>query len=306
MALMLYDVLIPGNYFCDVIFTDIGQFPALGTEIYTGGLTVTTGGVMNTVIALRRLGVNVGWVGQVGDDFFSQFVMAEAQREGLDTSLIQRVPRPLQRLTVALSYPQDRAFVTYVDPAPTSVEMLAAAAESAQFRHAHFTGLQLDPQTPALLRRLRARGISISMDCQHRPVSVDEPLVQEVLGLVDIFMPNRAEAALLTGEDDLHAAARRFLALVPTLVIKDGGGGAYGWHNGQHLHAGAIAVDVRDTTGAGDVFNAGFLAARLAGHDFETCLRWGNVCGGLSTQGYGGTQTAPTLAELQARLAAAP
>jgi hypothetical protein len=302
MALMLYDVLIPGNYFCDIIFTGMPQFPALGTEIYTTGLTVTVGGVMNTVIALRRLGVGVGWVGQVGDDFFSQFVLAEAQREGLDTSLIQRVPHALQRLTVALSYPHDRAFVTYVDPAPTSVEMLAAAAENVRFRHAHFTGLQLDPQTPGLLRRLRQRGISISMDCQHRPVSVDEPLVQEVLGLLDIFMPNRAEAALLTGEDDLYAAARRFLAWVPTLVIKDGGGGAYGWHDGQHIHAPAIAADVRDTTGAGDVFNAGFLAARLAGNDFATCLSWGNVCGGLSTQGYGGTQTAPTLAELRTRL----
>lgn len=55
-----YDVLIPGNYFCDLIFTGFPQFPELGTEVYTDGLKVTVGGVLNTVIALQRLNVNGG------------------------------------------------------------------------------------------------------------------------------------------------------------------------------------------------------------------------------------------------------
>lgn len=292
---MDYDVLVPGNYFCDLIFTGLEQFPALGTEVYTQGLTVTVGGVMNTVIALQRLGTRVGWVGQIGNDFFSAFVAQQARQEGVDLSLIQTLAQPFQRVTVAMSYPHERAFLTYVDGAPNSIDMALGALDQVTFRHLHFTGLQTDVRTPDLLREVRARGISISMDCQHRPVSVHDPVVRAVLSQLDVFMPNHAEATLLTGETDLQRAAAVLLTCVPTLVIKDGANGVYGWHEGALAHQPAIAVNTIDTTGAGDVFNAGYLTAMLRGESFAACLRWGSITGGLSTEGLGGTQTAPTL-----------
>lgn len=299
---MQYDILVPGHYFCDLIFTGLPQFPALGTEVYTQGLSVAVGGVMNTVIALQRLGTRVGWVGQMGTDFFSAFVAQQAEREGVDLSLIQRVDRPLQRVTVAMSYPHDRAFLTYVDSAPNSIDLVLGALEQIPFRHLHFTGLQTDPRTPDLLRRVRARGVTISMDCQHRPVTLEQPIVREVLSLVDIFMPNRAEAAQLTGTSDPEQAASALLEYASTLVIKDGANGVYGWYEGQGLHLPALAVNAIDTTGAGDVFNAGYLTALLRGADFATCLRWGSISGGLSTEGLGGTQTAPDLETLEGYL----
>jgi sugar/nucleoside kinase (ribokinase family) len=297
-----YDVLIPGSYYCDIIFTGLPQFPALGTEVFTRGLTVTVGGVMNSVVALRRLGVQVGWTGQVGTDFFSAFILQQAEREGVDTSLLERLDEPFQRVTVAMSYPHDRAFLTYVDPAPSSIALVRRVLDRVAFRHLHFTGLQTDPAAPALLAQVKARGVTISMDCQHRVSEISDPTVQAVLAQLDVFMPNRAEAKQLTGEDDVHAAAERFLALVPTVIIKDGGNGAHGWHNGHYHYQPAINVAAVDTTGAGDVFNAGFLAAWLRGQPFNAALRWGAISGGLSTRGHGGTATAPTLDELHAWL----
>ncbi len=298
-----YDVLIPGSYYCDLIFTGLPAFPALGTEVFTSGLTATVGGVMNSVVALRRLGVEVGWVGQVGTDFFSAFILQQAEQEGVDTSLLERLDHPFQRVTVAMSYPHDRAFLTYVDPAPSSIALVRRVLDQVSFRHLHFTGFQTDPNTPALLAEVKARGVTISMDCQHRVIEINDPLVRAVLSQLDVFMPNRAEAKQLTGEDDLHAAAQHFCALVPTVIIKDGADGAHGWHNGQHFYQPAITIEPVDTTGAGDVFNAGFLAAWLRGLPFDAALRWGAISGGLSTRGHGGASRAPTLDELAAWLA---
>jgi sugar/nucleoside kinase (ribokinase family) len=73
------------------------------------------------------------------------------------------------------------------------------------------------------------------------------------------------------------------------VVVKAGADGAYAYQKGQLLHMPALNLKPLDTTGAGDCFNAGFLRAWLDGYPLETCLRWGNIVGGLSTQGYGAT-----------------
>ncbi|MFN8421130.1 MAG: carbohydrate kinase family protein [Anaerolineae bacterium] len=304
MALRQFDIVIPGNYFCDIIFSGLPKFPELGTEIYTEAVTVVPGGVVNTIVALHRLNVNVGWIGTLGNDFFSRFVRDQVEQEQIDTSLLIQRDSSLKRVTVALSEPRDRAFISYVDPAPDTVGMLLEAWSEVNCGHLHFTRLMHDERLLPLLRDCRQRGIFVSMDCQHRTETIDLPLVQATLSLVDAFMPNASEALRITGATDVDAAARTLRRFVPLVVIKDGAGGAQAWHDGTHYHDPALPdMQVVDTTGAGDVFNAGFLAAHIAGSDLPACLRWGNICGGLSTQGYGGCTSAPTLAELKARLA---
>jgi sugar/nucleoside kinase (ribokinase family) len=293
-----YEILIPGNYFCDLIFTGIPNFPSLGSEIYTQKLAVTVGGVLNTVIALQRLGVQVGWLGQVGTDLFSRFVLETVQNEGVDSALLTRLETAFQRVTVALSYPHDRAFITYVDSAPTSVQLVLDAPDSLRFRHLHFTGFQLDPRTLELLDKMQARGISVSMDCQDRPITLETPHVRDTISKLNIFMPNAKEAMQLTACESVLAAAEVLRPLVPVLVIKDGANGAYAWQGEQVWHEAALAVTPVDTTGAGDVFNAGFLMGYLKGDALTDCLRYGNVCGGLSTLGHGGADSAPSLEQV--------
>ena len=112
-----------------------------------------------------------------------------------------------------------------------------------------------------LFDRVRASGATISMDCQHRPITLDTPGVRETLQRLTIFMPNAHEAKQLTGGASLEAAAEALRALVSLLVIKDGANGAFAWQGDQAWHSPALAVTPVDTTGAGDVFNAGFLTA---------------------------------------------
>ena len=303
MAVTAYDIIIPGNYFCDIIFTGIPKFPELGTEIFCGGLTVVPGGILNTVNGLSRLGVKVGWMGTLGNDFFSKFVADTATAERVDLSLIDFIDEPLKRVTVALSYPNDRAFVSYVDPVPELLDRAFAAVESTPFKHLHFTGLTLDPRMPELIAACHAKGITVSMDCQHRENTLAESLVREIVGKLDMFMPNTLEAKKLTATDTIDDAVSILREIVPYLIIKDGANGAFSWRQGEYCHAPAIQVEtIVDTTGAGDLFNAGFFAAYFGGKSPQDCLQWGNITGGLSLRGHGGYSTAPTLDELKTYL----
>lgn len=300
-----FDIIVPGSYFCDIIFTGLPRFPSLGTETYCENVSVVTGGTMNTVIALRRLGVNVGWIGAVGNDFFSHFVLSQAEAEGLDTSLLRRIDGPVRRVTVAMSFAHDRAFVSYVDATPRRDELAEDALERATFKYLHFGGLVISESVPDLLDRYRAEGVHITMDCQDQAVTLENPLARAVLSRLDMFMPNRDEAFHLTGADNIPAALAALTECAPCVVIKDGANGAYARRVGPgaaDLYAPAVPVQAVETTGAGDVFNAGFLAAHLAGRDLAECLRWGNFCGAMSTLGPGGTSTAPTRAQLEAWL----
>jgi sugar/nucleoside kinase (ribokinase family) len=299
---MPFDIIIPGHYFCDLIFTGLDHFPALGTEIFGRGVAVTTGGgALNTSIALRRLGINVGWAGVLGSDFFSQYVQNAIQKEDLSDTLLTRLDIPLSRVTVALSYPNDRAFVTYADPPPDLIDLAHKALEKTTPEHIHFAGLVISEAALKFMDECKTQGIRVSMDCQHREETIDDPLIQEILSQLDLFMPNAIEAQRLTGSDNLATALRLLGDIVPTLVVKNGAEGAIVCCNGETFHEAALSLTPLDTTAAGDCFNAGFLAAYLQGREWSECLRWGNFCGGQSTLGVGGSK-APMLSELQAWL----
>jgi sugar/nucleoside kinase (ribokinase family) len=298
-----FDVVVPGHYFCDIIFTGLAEFPKLGTEIYSENFSlVPGGGALNTAIALRRLGVNVGWAGALGNDFFSQTVRQHIESEQIETSLVMQLDRPLRRVTVALSYPSDRAFVSYIDPPPQEIEMLRNIADRTHSKLIHFSGLTIHEDMPALLDELRKRGTQISMDCQHREETIDYPLVRDILSRLDFFMPNASETQQITRTESLPDAFEVLSKIIPCIVVKNGAQGATACTNGTTYHQEALEITPIDTTGAGDVFNAGFLAAHLAGHPIQDCLRWGNFCGGQSTLGFGGS-LAPTKSQLDNWLA---
>src|SRR5690606_38069280 len=159
-----------------------------------------------------------------------------------------------------------------VDPAPTPIELVIEVQDKVSFKHLHFTGFQLDPRTPDVLAAMKARGVSISMDCQDRPITLDTPGVRETISGLSLLTPNAKEAAQLTGTNSVKEAGDQLKSLVPTLIIKDGANGAFAWQADGQIHVPPLTLAAVDTTGAGDVFNAGFLCAWLEGKNITECL----------------------------------
>ncbi|HZU86113.1 MAG TPA: carbohydrate kinase family protein [Anaerolineaceae bacterium] len=295
------DVLVLGDYFCDLIITGLSDVPRLGADLFGESMEIVPGGAYILTTALHRLGMNVRWRSVLGNDLFSKFVREEAVREGLDTSCFQSLEQPFRSLSVSFSFSHDRGFISYTDPHVN--ELPFALVEELHPRwvvNAPFDG---SPESLRFVDFIHHHGGRVYTDCQYTSSTLAQPGLTEMLSAVDIFAPNVSEARQLTGETELALVAVHLARFCPLVIIKCGGEGAYAQSGNQVWRSPALKVNVVDTTGAGDSFNAGFLAAYLRNEPIETCLRYGNICGGLSVTRRGGASAAPTLQQLEAVLA---
>ncbi len=294
-----YDVLLEDGYFCDLIFTGLPEMPRLGAEFFSRGFEMVPGANFYYVTALSRLGLRVGWSCNFGNDVFSQFVLAAARREGIDDCLFKVHNFPIRNVTVSISFPEERAFVSFADEfqSPPLLPLIKQFRPRCVLRGS----LEIGPAHLELVAAGREVGALYFMECQSHRSSLKQPEVVEALRAVDIFAPNAQEAIDLTGAATVEAALAQLAELTPLVVIKLGREGAIARQGKQIVFAPGLPVNVIDTTGAGDCFNAGFLYGYLRGYDLEDCLRCGNICGGLSTTAYG-ARAVPTAEQLEARL----
>lgn len=288
---MKFDVLVVGDYCFDLILTDLPEEPVKGREIYARGLNLTIGGgTFPTAMALRRLGLDVALHMQLGTDFFSRFVHDTIAQAGFLPDLLEIQDRDFRRLTVALSFPDDRAFLSYADPPAGGLEanrFRAAPLQAHQARHLHFAHLSAALVAEEMIAEAKRQGMTLSSDCGWNPWALDHPRLWEVVGQMDIFLPNEVELTYVTGEEDLARAQEAISERVRLAVVKRGAQGSSAISGTECVSVPAIPVAAVETTGAGDCFNAGFLFGWLQGWPTEKALLCGNICGGLSTTASG-------------------
>lgn len=247
---------------------------------------------------LARLGVDVGLVARVGDDLFGARTRELLASAGVGVAELRTVPGPTG-LSVILSGQDDRSILTLPGAmvALTVAEVREAVARSGA-THVHVASFFLVPDfarsLPALLADLRRDGVTTSLDSNWDPQERWAG-VAECLPHLDVLLPNATEvvelAAAVGGrrESDPVAAAGVLARSGPAVVVKDGAAGGFAVAGDRLVWAQALPVEVVDTTGAGDSFDAGFLAAWLDGADLADGLAWAVAAGSLSTTGAGGT-----------------
>jgi Sugar kinases, ribokinase family len=280
---MDFDVIVLGDYCLDFIFTGLPSMPVLGTEIEAKELAVEPGGACNTALALHRLGVKTAWAVEFGTDDFSKFVLQKFRDEKFPEDLFVFSKKPVRKMTASLSFPEDRAFIAYYDEGnmvKTALKGLTARTAKIIVIPALFFGPAL--QAGHLIAQSRKMDIFMDGNSSSGD-TIQQPQIQEALRKARFFSPNRKEALNITGETEVEPAIKRLGEFCQTVIVKDGGNGAWAYDSGELYFEPALNVKAVDTTGAGDCFNAGFLKAWLAGNPIQECLRWGVVAGGLST-----------------------
>jgi ribokinase len=246
-----------------------------------------------------RLGGRAALIGAVGDDTLGRVIGEKLATLGVDVRRVARRTDLKTGLGVSLVKPDgDRAMLTYLG----SIHAARAADLTddllATCRHWHLASLfLLDPlrgQWRGWLERCRAAGLTTSLDTNWDPAERWEG-VAELLPLVDVFLPNEAEALAITGAHDVHAAGERLAGHGSLVVIKRGSEGALAFQGERRwqieaVPSGSAPPKIVDTVGAGDNFDAGFLRAWLLGREIEACLALATRCAVSSLAAAGGIE----------------
>ncbi len=301
------DVLVLGEINPDVVVRATDPTPSFGqVERFVDSIDLVIGS-SSAIFACgaARLGLRTAFVGVVGDDPMGHFMLDAMRARGVDVAGC-RVDRDVPTgASVILTSGSDRAILTAPGTMPLLRDEDIPEALVARARHVHIGSVfLLDALRPRLAARLgaaRRAGLTTSADCNWDPREAWDGGLWEILRETDVFLPNAAEATRITGSTDVEAAARALVAAGPRVVaVKCGTDGAIAVaRDGTLTRVPSLAVDIVDTTGAGDSFDAGFVAGFLAGRPVLDCLALGVAAGSLSTLGIGGTASQPTLPDAE-------
>jgi 2-dehydro-3-deoxygluconokinase len=262
------------------------------------------GDTLNTAVYMARLldpaTAQVAYVTGLGVDGMSAEMLAAWQREGIDTSCVQRLADRLPGIYMIETDPdgerrfhywrKDSAARHWLE-APDAGKVLVQLAAA---RMVYLSGISLAILAPsdrelliAALAQCRAAGGTVVFDNNYRPRLWESPdtarvVYGRVLAHADIALLTLDDEVALYGPADARAVIERTRALgVAEVVVKCGGDPCVVWHDGQlHEVAPEPVRDVIDTTAAGDSFGAAYMAARLSGQGPEDAARAGHRLAG--------------------------
>lgn len=292
----MFDVTIAGEINLDLILYGLPSAMPVERELLASDFQATLGS-SSAILAhnLGVLGARVGFITQVGRDPLGRIALERLGESGVDISRTTFNDSRATGVTVLLHHGAERRILTY----PGTMSEMTVADLDIEYlcssRHFHLSSLflqsGLSPGVPDLFRRLKKAGLTLSLDTNDDPSGKWSGVLEELLDLVDILLPNEAEACRIARRNTLDEALAALAGRVPLVAVKCGGRGAVVQKGKERFAAAPVAVTPVDTIGAGDSFNAGFLFAWLQGHGPEACARAGNIAGALSTLRLGGTES---------------
>jgi sugar/nucleoside kinase (ribokinase family) len=246
------------------------------------------GSALNTAFALSALGIQTAFCGSVGTDTAGNTLLSLMHKAGIAPTLVQQLGTTGYTITM-IDRQGERTMFSYRG-ASARIRLLTADIRDA-IEHSHLlfiSGYFLTTPEQAefamqAAHYARSQNILTMLDAAPTIATVDEAITRRILSVTDIFSPNKAELATVTGTDDEDRGLRVITRTVPCTTLKLGARGAKLFFTkdfpfsaappDEAIYVPARKIAAVDSTGAGDAFNAGFIAAYLAGAAPEDCLR---------------------------------
>ncbi|MGN6820951.1 MAG: adenosine kinase [Sphingomonas sp.] len=302
-----YDVVAIGNAIVDILSQSTDEFitaegmtkgsmalifdPAAADDLYSRmgpGQEVSGGSAANTIAGLAALGQPTGFIGQIADDQLGQVFAHDIKSLGVHFATPPATGGdPTARCLILITPDGQRTMNTFLGAAQYLPESAVDAETIGAGAILYLEGYlwNAEQSRDAMKRAIamaRAAGRKVALTLSdifvvegHR----DEFFELIDAGQIDLLFANDNEVRAMMQTDDIEAAVKDLAARIPTLVCTHGPNGAEAHHGDEHARVPAEPVDqVVDTTGAGDLFAAGFLAGQAQGRDLATSLRMGAIC----------------------------
>jgi sugar/nucleoside kinase (ribokinase family) len=289
------DVAVVGLYILDVLGRPVSAIPPGGGVDFIEEIRLTVAGTAGGVaVDTAKLGLRTLAVGAVGDDEKADWVLMTLEKHGADTRLMQRIAGVPTSATILNVRPNGERPALHARGASDHFDLRPedeAAAFAAPIFHLGGTGLlaRIDgARSAAILAAAKARGCVTTWDLVGARAET-AALVLPLLPHIDYFMPSIEEASIMCGLTDPAEVARFYLDRGVTACVLTMGaeGVCYAHRDGTRLHSPAYEIEIVDTTGCGDGFDAGFIAALHHRMDVEEALRFAQAAAGLVAQGLG-------------------
>jgi len=298
-----WDLLAFGDPCADVVVA-VPEVPRLGEKVLGRSLGVFAGGTTaNTACAFAKLGRSAAVCGRVGDDGYATLLRASLYGFGVDTEYLHTEPNSASASVIALVSPSGERSIVYMPMPPRGLqaETLAAAARQARVFYAMPYDLG---EFVAASRIARDNGALVAIDLEAA-VAPDREAMQQRIAHADIAFFNESGFVAGTGEAPTPAALAALLttAGLQTVVVTLGAAGAMAASRDAFAQHPAFAQAVVDTTGAGDTFNAAFLAAMLEGQSLQAGLRFACAAASHAVTAVGARSGRPDRATVERTLA---
>ncbi len=273
---------------------------------------ISGGSAANTLAGLAALGVRCGFIGQIADDQLGEVFAHDIRAAGIAFATPARSGQPATaRCLIFVTADGQRTMNTFLGASqflPPAALDEGAIADAAVL---YLEGYLWDPEEPrqAMRRAIgaaRQAGRKVAFTLSDGFVIArhgDDFRAMVAAGEIDILFANEHELAAVTGIADFHEGITALGGAVPTVVVTRSEKGAYAISGGVHAEVPAEPIArVVDTTGAGDLFAAGFLAGFTRDRPLDECLRMGAICAAEVISHYGARPEADLAALVAERL----
>lgn len=302
---MTKSCLVIGDLNIDLVLNELKGFPELGKEIVARNHFIDiggSGGIFSAV--LSELGINTHIISKISNDFLGQFLISKLKDYRVNTDKLVIEESDKTGITINLSYKKDKYQISSLNLVSSLNADEVMFGNIEDIGHVHFSSYYMMKNLKADYLKLindikrNHKNVTLSLDTNDDPENKWGEEIYKILRNIDIFLVNKREALKITKESNIKDALNKLSRVIKTAVIKLGSEG-YIARDGENYYSGdQLSINFKDSTGAGDNFNAGFIYGLMNNLDIKKSLKIANICGAKSVEYCGGVGSKEKFLEL--------